>query len=122
MSKKKLPGKPPSKEGEPPSKTIIRTSEFATWLRKLEDANAQVRIDKAIDEFAKGKTGKVEVCRDKVSEIKVDYGTGYRVYFTEIGRVTAILLGGGTKKGQQADIDTAVKAAREYHKPPQTKR
>ena len=96
-------------------------------MRKIQEKPAASGIRhgdlvKVMAGRSKGKTGKVEVCRDKVSEIKVDYGTGYRVYFTEIGRVTAILLGGGTKKGQQADIDTAVKAAKEYHKPPQTKR
>ncbi|GLS21965.1 hypothetical protein GCM10007874_49820 [Labrys miyagiensis] len=101
-------------EETPPPKTIVQTDDYAKWIGKLRDRVAVQRINKSIHDVQHGKTGKVNPLRAGVSEIKVDYGPGYRVYFTEREGIYIILLCGGDKTTQQADINAAIDMARKY--------
>ncbi|HCC36001.1 MAG TPA: addiction module antitoxin RelB [Ruminococcaceae bacterium] len=95
-------------------KDIRRTDEFITWLRKLRDSRARFRIYRRIERLQEGNPGDVEPVGEGCSELKIDYGPGYRVYFKDTGREIIILLCGGVKKNQQADIENAKKIARNY--------
>ena len=93
--------------------TIVRTEAFARWLHKLRDRAAVQRIAVRIDRFALGNPGQVRNLKGGVSEMKIDYGRGYRVYFTERGGEIVILLCGGDKTTQQMDIAQAIALAGE---------
>jgi putative addiction module killer protein len=81
-------------------------SPFATWFNSL-DAIAAARVTSALTRFASGHTSNVKSLGAGVSEVKIDFGPGYRVYFGRDGNEIVILLAGGSKKKQQADIKTA---------------
>lgn len=86
----------------------IRTTEgFVTWLAGLRDAQAKVRIQLRIDRAELGNYGDCEPVGEGVSEMRIHYGPGYRVYFVERGQTVTILLAGGTKKSQSRDIKQA---------------
>jgi len=94
---------------------IRRTNEFADWLKRLRDANARARINLRIDRITMtGNLGDVESVGDDVSELKIDYGPGYRLYFAYRGKEVVLLLVGGDKSAQQKDIERAQKLNREY--------
>jgi len=82
-------------------------SPFAEWFNGL-DAVTAARIDRAIRRLEKGNFGAVETAREGVSELKLDFGPGYRVYYGITGKTLVILLGGGSKKRQSKDINAAV--------------
>lgn len=86
---------------------IERTDVFATWLDALKDLRARARIQARIARLAEGNPGQFRHLGGSVSELKVDTGTGYRVYYTQRGSVLVILLCGGSKATQQADIRLA---------------
>lgn len=88
-------------------KQAVRTAEFARWLRGLQDSRARARIAVRLDRLCAGNPGDVKAVGGGVSELRIDYGPGYRVYFAEVGAVLVILLQGGTKKRQPSDIDKA---------------
>ena len=90
-------------------KTIIRTDLFADWLRGLRDRAAAARIAIRIDRLALGNPGQYRNLTGGVREMKIDYGPGYRVYFTERAGEIVILLCGGDKKRQDADIAAAIR-------------
>lgn len=90
---------------------ILKTQAFSDWIRGLRDREARRRIQAKIDYLAVGGFGKAKRLTSKVSEIKIDYGPGYRVYFTQNGPVVVILLCGGDKGTQDADIKRAEKLA-----------
>lgn len=90
---------------------VFRTEAFAEWLRGLKDSGARGRIAKRIERLAAGNAGDVGPVGEGVSELRLHFGPGYRVYYVERGD-TAIVLWGGTKKTQEADIDTARNLAR----------
>ena len=90
-------------------KTIIRTDLFADWLRGLRDRAAAARIAIRIDRLALGNPGQYRNLTGGVREMKIDYGPGYRVYFTERAGEIVILLCGGDKKSQDADIAAAIR-------------
>jgi putative addiction module killer protein len=92
---------------------VRQTDLFATWLRKLRDEQARSRIQIRIRRLSLGNFGDVKPVGEGVSELRIDYGPGYRVYFQQIGDVLVLLLIGGTKKTQDADIAKAKKLARE---------
>jgi len=83
-------------------------------MRKLRDDRAKYRIYRRIERLAEGNPGDVEPVGEGVSEMCIDYGPGYRVYFKDTGREIVILLCGGTKKTQRADVVEAKKIARDY--------
>ncbi|MDW5317607.1 type II toxin-antitoxin system RelE/ParE family toxin [Rhizobium sp. PL01] len=93
--------------------TIRRTRDYADWIKKLKDFRAQARIADRIDRLAAGNPGDVKPVGDGVSELRVNYGPGYRVYFIRDGSVVYVLLCGGDKSTQDKDIRLAKKLAQQ---------
>jgi putative addiction module killer protein len=87
---------------------IRRSSSFDAWLTNLNDSNARARVAARIDRLAVGNPGDVKSVGGGVSEMRVDYGPGYRVYYARMERVVFLLLCGGTKATQDADIKRAI--------------
>jgi putative addiction module killer protein len=91
---------------------IHRTPEFIKWLKGLKDITGKARIETRIARLGMGRPGDVKPARDGVSEMRIDCGPGYRVYFTKRGFTLIILLAGGDKSTQDRDIETAIRMAR----------
>ena len=91
---------------------IRQTELFANWFGGLRDRQARRRIQARIDRLQIGNPGDVGPVGAGVSELRIDYGPGYRVYFVQRGRTLIILLAGGDKGTQQKDIATALEMAR----------
>jgi len=87
---------------------IRRSVVYDKWLKKLNDSQARARIIVRVDRLAAGNRGDCRFLGD-ISELKIDYGPGYRVYFKDTGKEIIILLCGGDKTTQQADIEKARK-------------
>lgn len=90
---------------------MLKTSEFDAWLSDLKDRQAAARIVARIDRLALGNAGDVKPVGSGVSEMRVDYGPGYRVYYSQRGSLVVLLLCGGDKRTQDADIKQAKKLA-----------
>ena len=88
-------------------KEIIESSVFKTWLSSLRDRRARVRIIQRIDRLKAGNAGDTKPIGEGLSELRIDYGPGYRVYYMQQGSIVVILLCGGTKRDQAKDITTA---------------
>lgn len=93
---------------------IVRSATFDHWLAKLKDRQAKARIQMRIDRMALGNPGDVKLAREGVSELRVDVGPGYRVYFIQRGHLRIVLLAGGDKSSQDADIERAIKIAKDW--------
>jgi putative addiction module killer protein len=93
---------------------VIQTDEFRTWAAGLRDRMAATRIAARLDSAANGNLGKYRSLRGGVSEIKIDVGQGYRLYFTKRGLAIIVLLCGGDKSSQDADIAHAIKLAKAW--------
>jgi putative addiction module killer protein len=93
---------------------VRQTAVFSNWLRKLGDHQARARIQIRIRRLSLGNFGDVQPVGEGVSELRVDYGPGYRVYLQQQGNLLVLLLAGGSKKTQQADIARAKKLAKEW--------
>ena len=93
--------------------TIQTTAGFDAWFDGLPDRKAKARIQVRIDRAEEGNFGDCQPVGKGVSEMRIHYGAGYRVYFKRFGREWVIVLAGGDKSTQQADIKTALKLARE---------
>ena len=91
---------------------IRQTETFAAWFRKLRDRRARARIQVRIDRLSLGNPGDSKPVGEGVSELRIDYGPGYRVYFVRRGDTVIVLLAGGDKGTQARDIRTALKLAR----------
>ena len=91
---------------------IRKTAGFAQWLDGLRDLRARARVQVRIERLAAGHAGDVKPVGEGVSELRIDYGPGYRVYFMKRGSAVVILLAGGDKRTQAADIRTALRLAR----------
>jgi putative addiction module killer protein len=91
---------------------IRKTHNFAKWIDGLQDIRARARILVRIERLAAGNPGDVKPVGEGVSELRIDYGPGYRVYFKKTGQVLIILLAGGVKKTQSKDIQTALRLVR----------
>jgi len=91
---------------------VRQTEVFSKWLRELRDRQARARIQTRIDRLQLGLAGDVKPVGEGVSELRIDYGPGYRVYFIRRGRELVILLAGGDKRTQDRDIKTAIELAR----------
>ena len=91
---------------------VRRTASFRTWLRGLRDERAKARIVSRIDRLTLGNFGDVKPAGEGISELRIFYGPGYRVYFTRRGEVLVILLCGGDKSTQDRDVKTAKALAR----------
>lgn len=90
---------------------VRKTEVFSKWLDGLADVRARARVLIRIERLALGNPGDVKPVGTAVSELRIDYGPGYRVYFTKVGREIIILLAGGTKQTQDADIKLAIRLA-----------
>jgi putative addiction module killer protein len=86
---------------------IRRTKEFIDWVAQLRDREARVRILTRIDRLAGGNPGQTRSVGSGVVEMKIDYGPGYRVYFIQKGDRLILLLCGGDRSSQEADIRRA---------------
>jgi putative addiction module killer protein len=91
---------------------IRKTELFAKWLDNLRDVQAKARVLVRIERLASGNSGDVKPVGEGISEMRINYGPGYRVYFTKRGSELIILLAGGDKGSQSSDIKTALRLAR----------
>lgn len=97
------------------NKTVIeirKTEVFERWFAGLRDRRAVARINTRLRRMMLGNPGDVSPVREGVSELRIDYGPGYRVYFIQRGREVVILLAGGDKRTQSRDIEKALELAR----------
>jgi putative addiction module killer protein len=92
---------------------IRQTQVFARWFVRLRDSRAQRRIQARIDRLEIGNPGDARPVGNGVSEMRIDYGPGYRIYFVHRGSALVILLAGGDKRTQQRDIAMALELARQ---------
>jgi putative addiction module killer protein len=90
---------------------VRKTETFAKWLDTLKDVRARARILVRIERLAAGNPGDVKPVGGGVSELRIDYGPGYRVYYKKHGRQVIILLARGAKRTQAKDIKTALRLA-----------
>lgn len=95
-------------------KELIRSESFDRWLSSLRDRRATARIAARLDRLAAGNPGDVEPVGEGVSELRISYGPGYRVYFIQRGPVLVILLCGGDKSTQSKDIRQAKALAEQW--------
>ena len=91
---------------------IRKTEKFAEWIDSLEDIRGRARIQARIERLAMGNPGDVKPVGKGVSEMRIDHGPGYRVYYIKHERTVIVLLAGGDKKSQAKDIKTALRLAR----------
>jgi len=92
---------------------VRKTEVFARWLDELSDLRARARIQARIERLAAGNPGNVKPVGEGVSELRIDSGPGYRVYFKRRGRTLIVLLAGGDKSTQARDIKKAQRLARD---------
>jgi len=88
---------------------------FDDWLTELADARAQAKIATRINRLAAGNFGDCKSLRQGLYELRVDWGPGYRVYYAMIGKACVLLLCGGDKRKQAADIERALEYLRDYN-------
>lgn len=93
---------------------IIKSDTFDRWLTNLRDRHARLRVQSRIDRLSIGNPGDVKPVGSGVSELRIDYGPGYRVYFMQRGPVLLVLLAGGDKRTQDADIKHAINIANDW--------
>ena len=98
---------------------VRKTEVFVQWLDGLRDIQARARIQARIERLATGNPGDVQPLGAGVSELRINYGPGYRVYFKKRGRELIILLAGGDKSTQAKDIKAALRFARIVSESPQ---
>ncbi len=92
---------------------IRQTVVYARWFNSLRDRKARARIDVRIRRLSLGNPGDVKAVGEGVSELRIDYGPGYRVYYTQRGQRLIVLLAGGDKHTQKQDIKRALEIARD---------
>lgn len=93
---------------------LVRSATFDHWFAGLRDTNAKARIAVRIRRLSLGNPGDVKPVGEGISEMRIDYGPGYRVYFFQKGALVAILLCGGDKSSQEKDIAAAKRIAAEW--------
>lgn len=89
---------------------------YQDWLDGLGDMRARVAIQRRVDRLAIGTFGDHRFCREGVWELRIDVGAGYRVYYAQTGQALVLLLYGGDKRSQNADIDSAVDYWKDYQR------
>lgn len=94
--------------------TLKRTDTFTNWMRSLADGSAKNRIILRIERLMLGNQGDAKSVGGRVFELRIHYGPGYRVYFTRRGNAVILLLCGGDKSTQQADIKQAQQLAKNW--------
>lgn len=93
---------------------VIKSDQFQKWYRRLRDIRARARIDVRVFRLSPGNSGDAKPVGSGVSEMRIDYGPGHRIYFTRHGEDIVILLLGGDKTTQQEDIALAIEIARQW--------
>ena len=96
--------------------TVSGADPYQEWLNKLKDLPGRVAILRRVDRVAAGNFGEHKFCQAGVWELKIDVGPGYRVYYAQEGKTIVVLLCGGAKRTQAADIKTAVRYWRDYQR------
>ena len=91
---------------------VRKTEVYVKWLDGLRDIRARGRVLARVERLAAGNPGDAEPVGEGVSELRIDYGPGYRVYYKQQGRELVILLAGGDKSSQSRDIKAALRLAR----------
>ena len=91
---------------------LRKTELYSKWLDSLRDIHARARVQARVERLAAGNPGDVRPVGEGVSELRIDYGPGYRVYYKAAGKTIIILLAGGTKRRQANDIRKAIHLAR----------
>jgi putative addiction module killer protein len=94
--------------------TVPGDEPFTRWLTALPDRHARARILVRLERLEVGNFGDARYLRDGVSELRIDWGPGYRIYFGRDGHTVIVLLCGGDKRKQAADIERAVELWNEY--------
>ena len=87
---------------------VEETELYRAWINGLKDLAGRARVQMRVDRLVHGNPGKHRVLSGGVSELKIDFGPGYRVYYTQRGSRLLLLLAGGDKSTQQRDIDRAI--------------
>ena len=90
---------------------LLKTDTFDKWFRGLRDARAKARIDERIERLSNGNPGDVKPVGSGVSEMRINYGPGYRLYYVQHEKRLIILLCGGDKASQRRDIAKAIELA-----------
>jgi putative addiction module killer protein len=93
---------------------IIKSDTFERWLIGLKDRQARLRVLSRVDRLSEGNPGDVKPVGGGISELRIDFGPGYRVYFMKRALLVIVLLAGGDKHTQQADIKHAIKIAKDW--------
>ncbi len=93
---------------------ILKSATFDAWFSRLKDRQARARIAARIDRLTLGNPGDVKPVGSGISEMRIDYGPGYRVYFVQRGSAVVVILCGGDKRTQAADIKRAIKIAADW--------
>lgn len=93
---------------------IRKTRTFANWIEQLRDPQAVARVDVRLRRLSLGNPGDAKPVGGGVSELRINYGPGYRVYFIGHGRTIVVLLCGGDKQTQDRDIQNAIEMAKEF--------
>ena len=91
---------------------VRQTEVFNDWFRGLKDRKAKARIQARIDRLELGGFGDIAPVGEGVSELRIHYGPGYRLYFVQCGQVVVVLLAGGDKSTQDSDINKAKELAK----------
>ena len=89
---------------------------FIDWLQSLRDITAKIAVVRRVTRIEQGNFGDHKFCRDGVSELRIDVGAGYRVYYAVAGKRVVLLLCGGIKRTQSADIDRACECWQRWQK------
>lgn len=92
---------------------IRQTIEYARWFGALRDRTAKARIDIRLRRLSLGNPGDAKPVGDGISELRIDYGPGYRIYYVRQGSMLVVLLAGGDKSSQERDIRLAKELARD---------
>jgi len=93
---------------------VDKTDEYARWIDALRDAAGRARILVRVERLIAGNPGQHRHLTDGVSELKIDVGPGYRVYYSQRGSRLLLLLAGGDKSSQSKDIELAIRLARNF--------
>jgi putative addiction module killer protein len=97
---------------------VFQHESFKTWLANLKDRQAAIRILSRVRCISIGNFGDHKFVRDGIHEMRVDYGPGYRIYYVRRGDAVVVLLAGGDKRTQTADIELAIELAKTWQTEP----
>jgi putative addiction module killer protein len=93
---------------------VKRTAEFDAWLASIKDSMTRIRLAKRLDKAQRGLMGDVEPVGEGVCEMREFFGPGWRMYFVERKGIIVVMLGGGDKSSQQADIAAAIALSKSF--------